>query len=200
MMREMRSLLLPCVAVAALALSTGCAHQSELHESTMSASAVTGSTHDSSPPPSSQEPRGEVIAVDQQVTREEAPPARPRLTQTVTLGQSNGEATYTAPPPVPAQGQGGNTQNVIVNNNVVVNQPPAVYGGWGGYGGYGTYGYGTRGGGYGVRADGRSSSRGATWGNTGWEGARGRPAAAGATPGVGGNWAPAPSYGPSQMR
>jgi hypothetical protein len=89
-----------------------------------------------------------------------------------------------------------------VNNNVVVNQPPAVYGGWGGYGGYGTYGYGTsaRGGGYGVRADGFGSRGGATWGNTGWEGARGRPAAGGATPSVGGNWAPAPSFGPRPMR
>jgi hypothetical protein len=194
MMREMRSTLL---AAAALVLVSGCAHTSETHES--SAFVASGVTA----PPS--RPEGEVIAVDQQVVQEEAPRARPKLTQTITLGQQNAESTYSAPPPAPGQaGQGGNTQNVIVNNNVVVNQPPAIYGGWGG--GYGTYGYGYsgRGGGYGVRADGfgtrGSSSRGATWGNTGWEGARGRPAAAGATPGVGGNWAPAPSFGPSQMR
>lgn len=191
MMREMRSPLLLSVAV--LALASGCAHQSETHESSMAVMSA---------PPS--QPQGEVIAVDQQIVQEEAPKARPRLTQTITLGQSNNETTYSPPPPSAAQGQGqgGNTQNVIVNNNVVVNQPPAVYGGWGGYGGYGTYGYGTRGGGYGVRADsfGHGGSSSATWGNTGWEGARGRPAAAGGTPSVGGNWAPAPSYGPRGMR
>lgn len=189
MMREMRS---PLLAVACLLVASGCAHQSEVHESSMAVMSA---------PPS--QPEGEVIAVDQQVVQEEAPKARPRLTQTITLGQSNAESTYSAPPPSAAQGQGqgGNTQNVIVNNNVVVNQPPAVYGGWGGYGGYGTYGY-SRGGASGVRADGfgRGGSSSATWGNTGWEGARGRPAAPGATPSVGGNWAPAPSYGPRQMR
>jgi hypothetical protein len=196
MMREMRSSFLAVAsAVASLVVASGCAHSSETHESSM---AVMGA-----PPPSQSE--GEVIAVDQQVVQEEAPKARPRLTQTVTLGQSNVESTYSPGMPPPGQaGQGGNTQNVIVNNNVVVNQPPAVYGGWGGYGGYGTYGYGTsgRGGGYGARSDGvgRSGSRSATWGNTGWEGSRGRPAAAGATPNVGGNWAPARSFGPSQMR
>lgn len=176
-------------AAAALVLATGCAHQSEMHESTYSV--VTA------PPP---QPQGEVIAVDQQAVQEEAPRARPKLTQTITLGQSNNDATYSAPAPVPGQaGQGGNTQNVTVNNNVVVHQPPV----YGGYGGYGSYGYGYSGRGYGVRSDGfgrSGSSRGATWGNTGWEGARGRPAAPGATPGVGGNWAPAPSFGPSQMK
>lgn len=194
MMREMRSLLAaPLVALFCLA---GCAHSSEMHESTVSSM--------SAPPPSqpSSDPQGEVIAVDQQYVQEEAPRARPRLTQTITLGQSNAEATYSAPPPSQAQGgQGGN--NVIVNNTVVVqNQAPAVYGGWGGYGGYGSYGYGYRGG-SGARVDGRSSggsTRAATWGNTGWEGAQGRPAAAGATPSVGGNWASAPSYGPRQMK
>lgn len=199
MMEEMRS---PLLAAAVLLVVSGCAHTSETHESSMGGMNVV-----SAPPPSNEPAHlsGEVIAVDQQVVREEAPRARPKLTQTITLGQANGESTYSAPPPTPGQGnQGGNTQNVIVNNNVVVNQPPAVYGGWGG--GYGSYGYGYsgRGGGYGVRADGfgarGSSSRGATWGNTGWEGARGRPAAAGATPGVGGNWAPAQSFGPSQMK
>jgi hypothetical protein len=185
----------PLLAVAALSVVSGCAHTSETHEtSTMLVSA----------PPA--QPQGEVIAVDQQLPPEEAPRARPKLTQTITLGQANNETTYSAQPPAPGQAQGqGNTQNVTVNNNVIVNQPPAVYGGWGGYGGYGSYGYGYSGrGGYGVRADGvgRGSSfqGGATWGNTGWEGARGRPAAAGGTPGVGGNWAPAPSFGPSQMK
>ena len=192
MMREMRS---PILAVACLLVASGCAHQSETHESSMAVM--------SAPPPSEPRVEGEVIAVDQQIAEPEAPKARPRLTQTITLGQSNTETTYSPPPPAAAQGQGqgGNTQNVIVNNNVVVNQPPAVYGGWGGYGGYGTYGY-SRGGGYGVRADGvgQRGSTSATWGNTGWEGARGRPAAAGATPSVGGNWAPAPSYGPRQFK
>lgn len=187
MMGEMRSLLLS--SAAALAFASGCAHQSETHESSMAVMSA---------PPS--QPQGEVIAVDQQIVQEEAPKARPRLTQTITLGQSNAESTYSPPPAAQGQAQGGgNTQNVIVNNNVVVNQPPVVYGGWGGYGGYGAYGT-SRGGGYGVRADGQNGSSSATWGNTGWEGARGRPAAAGATPGVGGNWSPAPSYGPRGMR
>lgn len=190
MMREMRSPILACAVLLAV---SGCAHTTETHES--SAMMM------NAPSPS---PQGEVIAVDQQAVQEEAPRARPKLTQTITLGQANNEATYSAAPPAPGQGQGqgGNTQNVTVNNNVIVNQPPAVYGGWGG--GYGSYGYGYSGRGAStVRTDGfgrGGSSRGATWGNTGWEGARGRPAAPGGTPGVGGNWAPAPSYGPSQMR
>jgi hypothetical protein len=194
MMREMRSTIL---SAAVLLVVSGCAHTSDTHES--SAFVASGVNA----PPS--QPQGEIIAVDQQLVQEEAPPARPKLTQTITLGQSNSESAYSAASPAPGQanqagqaGQGGN--NVTVNNNVIVNQPP-VYGGWGGYGGYG---YSGRGGGFGVRADGAgrsSGSRGgATWGNTGWEGARGRPAGAGATPGVGGNWGSAPSYGPSQMR
>lgn len=190
MMRRMRS---PLFVATALLFVSGCAHRSEMHE--------TSSTMMAAPAAEArQEPQGEIIAVDQQVAQPEAPRARPRLTQTITLGQSNNEATYSSPPPAPGQ-QGPGGTNVTVNNNVIVNQPPAVYGGWGGFGGYG-YGYGGRGG-YGARSDGfdrSSSARGATWGNTGWEGARGRPAAAGATPSVGGNWAPAPSYGPSQMK
>src|SRR5688572_24494414 len=124
----------------ALAVLSGCAHTMETQES--SATVV-------SAPPATKE----VIAVDEQAPQEEAPRARPRLTQTVTLGQSNGQAEYSAPPPAPGQpGQGGNTQNVTVNNNVIVNQPPAVYGGYPAYG----YGYGARGysRGVGVRSDG----------------------------------------------
>jgi hypothetical protein len=131
----------------------------------------------------------------------EATGGRRRLSQTVTLGQGASEPIYARPEP--QQGTGSNAQGVTVNNNVtVVNQTPAVYGGYG----YGGYGYGT---GYGVSGvrDGRSTglghggsgpSRGA-WAPNGWEGAQ-RTAAPGRTPGVGGNWAPAPSFGPAPMR
>jgi hypothetical protein len=160
----------------------GCAHTTETHES---------STTIVSAPESK-----EIIAVDEPPSREEAPRARPRLAQTITLGQSNGESTYSAAPPAPDQAQGG---NVIVNNNVIIN---GGYGGYGGYyGGY-SYGYGR---GVGIRADGTGGHRGGgsgrvPWGSTGWEGAGGRPAAPGRTPGVGGNWSSPPSYGPSQMK
>jgi hypothetical protein len=134
-----------------------------------------------------------------QVVVESAPPAveraRPRLSQTVTLGQGN-PVPYTPSAP-PQQAAGGQNQNVVVNNNIVVQ---------GGAPGYLGYGGGYRGfGGYGGPAtfynDGRSGgSRGTSaWSTTGWEGAR-RTAAPGQTPGVGGNWSPPPSYGPSQMK
>jgi hypothetical protein len=140
----------------------------------------------------------EVLAVDQTQAEAEPPRSRPRLSQTVTLGQGNSEATYagTGTPPGQGNAQGGGT-NVIINNNVTVNnQPPAYYGGYS----YGARGYGVRSYGWGP-TDGFSRGTGtATWGQTGWEGARGRPAAPGQTPSVGGNWAPVPSYGPAPMR
>jgi len=128
-----------------------------------------------------------------------APRGRPRLSQTVTLGQGTNEAVY-GQQPVAASNAGGGP-NVTVNNNVtVVNQPPAVYGGYG-YGSYG-YGLGSRTVTGGAVRDGVGTSapggRGA-WAPSGWEGAQ-RTAAPGQTPGVGGNWAPAPSFGPRQMK
>jgi hypothetical protein len=118
--------------------------------------------------------------------------ARPRLSQTVTLGQ-----TDYAPAPVP--GAAPAQPGVVVNNNITVVQPQPVYmGGWGyGGGSYARYGYGSaaRDPGYG-----RSSrSGGAGWSHDSWGGAQ-RTAAPGRTPGVGGNWAPAPSHGPRQMK
>lgn len=173
----------PLHLVALGALLVGCAHTTETRET--SAEILSA--------PSARE----VVAVDEPPPREAEPPrARPRLTQTITLGQSNGDATYSGAPGAPPQGQAGSTNNVVVNNNVIVQQaPPVYYGGYGGYGyGYGSYGsrgFG-RGGGFG-----RSSS--AAWGGSGFEGAR-RTAAPGQTPAVGGNWAPAPSYGPAPMK
>lgn len=183
MMEEMRSTVLASFAILVV---SGCAHTSETRES--STTVVTA-------PPATRQ----VIAVDEQPPQEEAPRARPRITQTITLGQGNGESTYSATPaPAAPQGQQSVTNNVTVNN-VIVNQPPV----YGGYGAHGSYGYGASAGrgGYGVRTDGfgRGASGGGQWGSSGWEGAR-RTAAPGATPGVGGNWAPARSYGPSQMK
>ena len=183
MIEEMRGLVLALALTGHVCL-VGCAHTTETHESSTTVMSV--------PPPSR-----EVIAVDQQAPPEpEAPRARPRLTQTVTLGQGNGDPTYSSAPPPPQQGQGGGqTTNVTVNNNVVVNQPPVMYGGYGGYG-YGGYGYG------GAAGYGRGFSRGSgggMWGGNGFEGAR-RTAPSGGTPGVGGNWPSAPSYGPAQMK
>jgi len=153
-----------------------------------------------------------VVAVDPQVqtssevveVTEIVPPvapegaaARRRLSQTVTLGQGTTEPIYTPAPQV--QGQGAGTPNVTVNNNVTVVQPS--YGGYGGFG-YGSYGgYGR--GGYGGTTAGRDGTRGTptsrAWAPNGWEGA-GRTAAPGRTPGVGGNFSPAPSFGPRSMK
>lgn len=122
------------------------------------------------------------------------PTSRPRLSQTVTLGQGS-EAPYI--PSAPAQAQAAPGPNVVVNNTVVVQTPPPMY--YGGFGSYGGYGYR---GGTGRLSDGpRGGSRGGSsmWGSTGWEGAR-RTAAPGQTPGIGGNWSAPPSYGPAQMK
>lgn len=118
------------------------------------------------------------------------PTARPRLSQTVTLGQED-YAPAAAPAPAPTSPAGN--VHVTVNNNIV--QPPVVYGGYGyGYG----YGYGASGrGGDGRTGLGRGG--GSAWRGSGWEGAQ-RTAPPGQTPAVGGNWAPPPSYGPAQMK
>lgn len=123
----------------------------------------------------------------------EAPAARPRLAQTLTLGQG-AEPSYTAVS-APQQGQGPAAgPNVVVNNNVTVVGAPAGYGGYGyGYGGYG---------GYAPRDYGRgsgSTSRAGAWAPSGWEGAQ-RTAAPGRTPAVGGNWAPPANHGPRTMK
>jgi hypothetical protein len=176
-----------CVTCFGALFLVACAHQSstEIRSTT---------SHEITPAQAERE----VIAVDRTQTEAEPPRSRPRLSQTVTLGQGNSEATYVGPnAQPPAQGNGPGGTNVIINNNVTVNsQPPVVYGGYS----YGTRGYGVRNYGWGP-TDGYSRGTGtATWGQTGWEGARGRPAAPGQTPSIGGNWAPVPSYGPAPMR
>ncbi len=136
-----------------------------------------------------------------------APPGRRRLSETVTLGQGTTEPAYV--PSQQGQAQQGAANGVVVNNTITVvngQQPGYGYGGYyGGYG-YGGYGYG---GGYGRGASalgsGRDSRGGAgmpangAWAPSGWEGA-GRTAAPGRTPGVGGNFAPPPSFGPRSQR
>jgi hypothetical protein len=120
----------------------------------------------------------------------------------VTLGQGTPEPIY-----VPgAQPQQAGANGVVVNNNItVVNGQPGYgyggyYGGYG-YGGYGGYGRGSSA--VGVARDGRGGGSGmpanGAWAPTGWEGAQ-RTAAPGRTPGVGGNYAPAPSFGPRSER
>jgi hypothetical protein len=135
----------------------------------------------------------EIDAVDEAPPVEPAPSARrPRLSQTITLGQGT-DQPYTPSPPPPIPGAGP-TQNVVVNNTVVVQGAPGYYG-YGGYGRPSTF----------YSSDGRGAFRGTSgrgipaWGSSGWEGAR-RTAAPGQTPGVGGNWSPPPSYGPAQMK
>lgn len=139
----------------------------------------------------------EVIAVATPPPTEAPPPAaRPRLSRTVTLGQGTGDSAQYAPSPAPsARAAPGQNQSVVVNNNIIVSSPPAYGYGYGGYGyGYGYSGFAPRG------ADHFGSrSSAASWGSSGWEGAR-RTAAPGQTPGIGGNWPSAPSYGPAQMK
>ena len=168
-------------------LSAACAHtREEVHTATATAE----------PAPSSidQEER-EVIAVENAAQAEAPSRPRPRLSQTITLGQGS-EQQYTPTAPRPVQAAQG--PNVVVNNNnnVIVQGTPGYYG-YGGYQGYGGYGRPTTF----YSSDGRSGGyRGTSqWGSSGWEGAR-RTAAPGQTPGIGGNWAPPPSYGPAQMK
>jgi hypothetical protein len=184
-----RHSLLTHLVQASFALSiVGCAHA---HEETMAPRTVNNEVVTETT-----EREREVLAVDRTPVVEAPVQARPRLSQTVTLGQGT-ESQYTpsAPPPPAAAAPG-----VVVNNNIVVNGgAPAYYGGYAGYGGYGGRG------GYGRPTTfyeggrGPSYRSGQAWGATGWEGAR-RTAAPGQTPAVGGNWAPAPSYGPAQMK
>jgi len=177
-------------------LASGCAHSYESSHVTV----VEGA------PPSAEVtvevPQAPAPAAEGDVQR-----APPRLSRTITLGQGQPEAVYGTPPPQ-AQASAAGGANVTVNNNVtVVNQPPAIFGGY--YGGYGARGYGGYGG-YGSRGYGAAAARDAAstpsapgargaWAPSGWEGA-GRTAAPGGTPGVGGNFAPAPSFGPRQMK
>lgn len=115
---------------------------------------------------------------------------RPRISQTVTLGEANVEPLYGSPVPPPSG------PNVVVNNNIIVAGTPYGYG-------YGAYGYGaSRSRGHGSRGvtEARSPSSRPMWGASGWEGASGRPASPGQTPAVGGNWSSVPSYGPRQMK
>lgn len=137
----------------------------------------------------------EVIAVDAAPPEVAPPPApRPRLSRTLTLGQGSESVAYSPaqPPPVPPAAA---APAVVVNNILVPGTP--VYGG-GGYYGYRGGGYP---GGYGLpRGEARPGApTSGAWAPSGWEGA-GRTAAPGQTPGVGGNWAPVPSYGPRAMR
>ena len=174
-----------CLGLLAVVLAA-CAHtREEMHTSTVTAE----------PAPSSIESEErEVIAVDEAAPQEPARRGRPRLSQTITLGQG-AEQPYTPEAPRPQTAPG---PNVVVNNNnnVVVQGTPGYYG-YGGYHNYGAYGRPTTF----YPSDGRTSQARGTpqWGSTGWEGAR-RTAAPGQTPGVGGNWAPPPSYGPAQMK
>lgn len=149
------------------------------------------------PPPAVPPADRVVIAVDDQAPRREpaAPAGRPRLSQTVTLGE--GTPSQYTPGPVRESAPQGTSPNVVVNNTVVVHEGPRVYGGYGGYGGYRSSG------GWGrpgvVAGEVHGAGDRPAWGATGWEGAR-RTAAPGQTPGVGGNWAPPPSHGPAQMK
>jgi hypothetical protein len=180
-MKEMRTANIAALAV----VLAGCAHAQARETRTVEHVEAASSAE-----PEAREER-EVVAVDAPAPVEaELPRSRPRLSRTVTLGEASAEAAYTERKPLPAPGQAGGP-NVVVNNQVIVQQPSY------GYGGYG-YGYG-----YGGRAVARSDRLGArgtsTWGSSGWEGPR-RTAAPGQTPGIGGNWAPAPSYGPAPMK
>jgi len=156
-------------------------------------------------PPQTSSEIVQVTEVVQPVAPEAAAPARRRLSETVTLGQGTTEPIYSPGQPQPQTGANG----VVVNNNVtVVNGQPAYadgayYGGYG-YGYGGGYGYDGYGYGYGRGANAREGRGGAApgngaWAPSGWEGAQ-RTAAPGRTPGVGGNWAPARSFGPRSQR
>lgn len=168
-------------------LATGCAHTLESREDRVVVAVDTKPTMDlTEPPPVLSPPPNEAVVT------------RPRLSRTVTLGEGAPEAYVPAPQAAPASAFG---PNVVVNNNITVvgGAPPVVYGG--GYAGYG-YGDGYGGGRSGGHTDPSSrgtSTRSNAWAPNGWEGA-GRTAPPGQTPHVGGNWAPAPSSGPRQLK
>lgn len=138
----------------------------------------------------------EAVTLEEPAPPVEVAPPRPRLSQTITLGQGTPDQFTPSRGPI-APGATPAMQPVVINNSVVVNGGVPVYG-------YGV-GYGARGYGYGratTFAEGGRSGRanvGRAWAPNGWEGA-GRTAAPGQTPGVGGNWAPVPSYGPATMK
>ncbi|MDB5218857.1 MAG: hypothetical protein JWO86_6784 [Myxococcaceae bacterium] len=142
----------------------------------------------------------QVTEVVQPVAAEPPAPGRRRLSETVTLGQGTTEPIYV--PGQPQQQAGAGANGVVVNNNITVmngQQPGYGYGGYyGGYG-YGGYGRGTGGLGAGRDARGAGMAPNGAWAPSGWEGAQ-RTAAPGHTPGVGGNWAPPPSFGPRSQR
>lgn len=172
--------------VAIALLAVGCAHT---RESVTTTEAVTAPVAGRAPAPA---PAVETTEAEIYVAA--APAPRPRLSKTVTLGAGQTDVAYSDPRMQPATPPGGNSVVVNNNNTVIVQQPPAFYG----YGGYGYGGYGgfsSRG----VRTDRGGFSSSPSWGSSGWEGAR-RTAAPGQTPGVGGNWSSAPSYGPAPMR
>lgn len=107
---------------------------------------------------------------------EPRPDARPRLSHTVTLGE-----TYAA---VPASASGGTPGAPGVQVNVTTQVPVTIHNG-GGYGYYGGYGYG-----YPVSRS-VTPSGGVV---------RSTAASGGAPQTVGGNWPAIPDYGPKAMR
>ncbi len=152
-----------------------------------------------SPPPPP--PEREVLAVESPPPEPvfDAPPARPKLTRTLTLGQGNDASTYQGAPTRTVGAPAGAAQGTVTN--IYINNQASAFAAGGGYGGRGYGGYrGAPGGGYaGSPGSGSAGRGGSAWGASGWEGA-GRTAGPGRTPGVGGNWSPAPSYGPAPMR
>lgn len=161
-----------CVAMAVLA---GCTRQDEARVTSPLAEPAPPQTI-APAPPAPAEPSAD------------PPASRPRLAQTITLGQGAEAAYVPSPATPPAQQQ---QQTVIVNNNIVVG---------GGYGGYPAYpGYYRSTSSRTTREGFGTTARSTSWSTTGWEGAR-RTAAPGQTPGIGGNWAPPPSYGPATMK
>ncbi len=171
-----------CIGLSAVVLA-GCAHaREEVRATTVTAE------------PATETIEREVLAIDSAPPPEVVPVARPRLARTITLGQGAEQPYIPAAPPQARTGSASASANVIVNNNVIVQGgAPAYYGGGYGYGRATSF-YGGE-----SRSFGTTPSTPPQWGATGWEGAR-RTAAPGQTPAVGGNWSPAPSYGPAQMK
>lgn len=182
-MIQTRVVRLPILLVTASTSLVACAHtREEVHTTTVNEVAAPTTADDR-----------EVIAIDTSPPPPEpAPVSRPRLSRTITLGESQ----YA--PNVPREHTAARGPNVVVNNNVYVQGAPQWqwYGGYAGYGGYAHYGRPT------TFYDGARSTGGGAqpqWGSTGWEGPA-RTAAPGQTPGVGGNWPTVPSYGPAPMK
>ena len=118
----------------------------------------------------------------------EAPPSRPRLSHTITLGESY--ATSPGPYALSSPGFYPGGTSIVINNQVNVASPmPAYYGG--GY--YGGYVVGGRG------AAPVVSTPAIARPSTGW-GGPGTPTPAGHTPSVAGDWKPPTSYGPNRLQ